>query len=55
MDDHRALFLASGYEGVEIAEERRRPVDLRDRYQASLVVSALISSLARYAHIIRAP
>ena len=24
MDDHRALFLAAGYEGVEIAEERRR-------------------------------
>jgi hypothetical protein len=23
-DDHRALFLAAGYEGVEIAEERRR-------------------------------
>ncbi|MBZ5578483.1 MAG: class I SAM-dependent methyltransferase [Acidobacteriia bacterium] len=24
VDDHRALFLAAGYEGVEIAEERRR-------------------------------
>jgi SAM-dependent methyltransferase len=24
IDDHRALFLAAGYEGVEIAEERRR-------------------------------
>jgi hypothetical protein len=24
MDDHRALFLAAGYERVEIAEERRR-------------------------------
>ena len=24
VDDHRALFVAAGYEGVEIAEERRR-------------------------------
>jgi SAM-dependent methyltransferase len=24
MDDHRALFVAAGYEGVEIAEERQR-------------------------------
>jgi SAM-dependent methyltransferase len=24
MDDHRALFLAAGYEGVEISEERQR-------------------------------
>ena len=24
MDDHRALFLAARYEGVEIVEERRR-------------------------------
>lgn len=24
IDDHRALFLAAGYETVEIAEERRR-------------------------------
>jgi hypothetical protein len=37
MDDHRALFLAAGYEGV----------DLRDRHQASRLVAALISGQPR--------
>jgi hypothetical protein len=55
MDDHRALFLAAGYEGVQIAEERAAGLDLRDRHQASRVIDALISSLARSSTRLEAP